>query len=213
MNNEMPIRAAPYAHQISAFEFAKLRNATALLMEMGTGKSLTAIAIAGRLYLNKKIQRVLVVAPLSILGVWQEEFSKFADFDYSLSVLTGTLAKKAATLKSLQGTPLQVAVVNYESTWRLEKEITAWKPELIICDEGHKLKNHTTATSKSLYKAALIGSMSGFLPTILLAQQKVEQNFKNCLLSAGRVMWIWSLQNQLVVLHEIQLHFLKRLEP
>ena len=26
------------------------------------------------------VNRVLVVAPLSILGVWEEEFEKFADF-------------------------------------------------------------------------------------------------------------------------------------
>jgi SNF2 family DNA or RNA helicase len=83
----MPIRANPYRHQKEAFANALGTFSTeksegyALLMEMGTGKSLTAIAIAGRLYLDGKIGRVLVVAPLSIVGVWQEEFEKFADFD------------------------------------------------------------------------------------------------------------------------------------
>ena len=55
----------------------------ALLMEMGcpgTGKTLTTIAITGALSQAGRIRRVLIVAPLSILGVWEEEFQKFAAF-------------------------------------------------------------------------------------------------------------------------------------
>ncbi|MGI6622135.1 MAG: SNF2-related protein [Acetivibrionales bacterium] len=80
---------------------------------MGTGKSLTSIAVAGALYQAGKIRRVLVVAPLSILGVWEEEFTKFADFDYSLAVLEGSAAKKIDTLRHMRGSPLQVAVITY----------------------------------------------------------------------------------------------------
>lgn len=95
---------------------------------------------------------MLVVAPLSILGVWDEEFAKFADFDYSLNVLSGSGAKKAKALRQMQGTSLQVAVVNYESAWRLEKEIAAWKPDLVIADEGHKIKTHNISASKAMHR-------------------------------------------------------------
>lgn len=140
----MPIRATPYQHQRDAFAFACRQfglggyearsQGTALLMEMGTGKTITSIAITGALYLSSNIRRVLVVAPLSILGVWDEEFTKFADFKYSLTVLYGSGAMKAEELYRMTGTPLQVAVVNYESAWRLEKEIISWKPDLVIAD-------------------------------------------------------------------------------
>ena len=56
---------------------------------VGTGKTITGIAVTGALFKSGRIRRALVVAPLSILGVWDEEFSKFAGFDYTLAVLTG----------------------------------------------------------------------------------------------------------------------------
>ena len=131
-NLKLPIRAAPYRHQRDAAAFALDRlvngGGAALLMEMGTGKTLTTIAIVGRLWQEKRVQRLLVVAPLSILGVWEEEFRKFADYDYSLAVLEGTGARKADTIRHMTGAALQVLVVNYESAWRLEKELAAWKP-------------------------------------------------------------------------------------
>ena len=54
----------------------------------------------------------MIVAPLSILGVWEEEFQKFAAFPYALAVLSGSSAKKLDTLRHMIGTALQVVVVN-----------------------------------------------------------------------------------------------------
>jgi len=56
----MPIWVAPYQHQRNAFTSAlESFNADksrvyALLMEMGTGKTITSIGIAGALYLTIK---------------------------------------------------------------------------------------------------------------------------------------------------------------
>lgn len=66
----------------------------AFLMDMGTGKTITTIALAGTLHHKHKITQMLVVCPKSIVDVWEQEFEKFADFPYQLAVLDGTSAKK-----------------------------------------------------------------------------------------------------------------------
>ena len=113
---------------------------------------MTAIAVAGRLFLDQKIERMLIVAPLSILGVWQEEFRKFAGFEYSLTVLNGSDSRKIEKLRQMSTAGLQVAVVNYESAWRMEQELAAWDADLIVCDEGHKIKTHNIAASKCMHR-------------------------------------------------------------
>ena len=102
---------------------------------------------------------MLIVAPLSILSVWEAEFAEFAAFDYALAVLTGDSAKKADTLRHMTGTALQVVVVNYESAWRMEQALAAWGPDLIVCDEGHKIKTHNISASKAMHR---LGAKAGY---------------------------------------------------
>ena len=94
--------------------------------------------------------------------MWEDEFSKFAAFDYELTVLSGTGAKKANALHNIRKLgntdKLQIVVVNYESAWRLESELLAWKPEVIIADEGHKIKSPSTKASKVMAKLASVAS-------------------------------------------------------
>ena len=155
---KLPIKVKPYNHQKIAFNFAieklEQEGCAALLMDMGLGKSLISIAIAGQLYQENKIERVLVVCPTSIISVWEKEFVKFADYDYYVESIVGsTMSKRKEKLKSLcHKKGLQVAVINYEATWRMEKELNVYKPDIIICDESQKIKNPSAAQSKTLHR-------------------------------------------------------------
>lgn len=155
---ELPIKVKPYQHQKVAFNFAlkklESNNCCALLMDMGLGKSLTSIAIIGDLYKQQKIEKALIICPSSIISVWQEEFNKFADYEYNIESIIGTtMSKRKDKLKSLfykQG--LKVAIINYEATWRMEKELNVYKPDFIICDESQKIKNPSASQSKTLHR-------------------------------------------------------------
>ena len=157
-----PLKVSPYEHQLKGYNLACLSMGIigdnsvspgfALLMEMGCGKTITSIAVAGRAYLIGKIKRLLILAPKSIVTVWEDEFAKFADFPYSLSVLQGTYAKKTEILKSIPHKGLEVVVVNYDSIAIIEKELTEWKPDFLICDESSKIKNSTAKMSKAAYR-------------------------------------------------------------
>ena len=157
-----PLTVTPYAHQLKGYNLAcrsmgiigngNVSPGFALLMEMGCGKTITSIAVAGRAYLIGKIKRLLILAPKSIVTVWEDEFAKFADFPYSLSVLQGTYAKKTEILKSIPHKGLEVVVVNYDSIAIIEKELTEWKPDFLICDESSRIKNPTAKMSKAAYR-------------------------------------------------------------
>ena len=113
------------------------------------------------------MNRVLVVAPLSILGVWEEEFRSFAAFPYTLTVLKGTSEKKRRQIRELSGSGLEVLVVNYESARILEKDLLQYNADLIIADEGHKIKENRSLQSRALhhlgdrapYKLLLTGTL------------------------------------------------------
>jgi len=157
----MPVKARPYDHQYKAFDFAcekfglvpsaSRSNGVALLMEMGTGKTLTSIAILGALYQFGLIRRALVVCPVSIKGVWEQEIAKFAAFPCNVTVLTGASKDNKKLLNGISRDGLQVVIVNYESARIIEKELLDFDADLIIADEAHKIKEARTAQSKTMH--------------------------------------------------------------
>lgn len=150
------VKAKLFAHQQDTYDFAldtfEKGKAVALLADMGTGKSMMTIAITGTLEADKGVKKMLVVCPKSIVGVWEDEFRKFADYRYALTVLDGTMEKKRSSFNYMQGAALQIIVVNYESCWRLETEIAKWNPDLIVCDESSKIKTPSASQSKALHR-------------------------------------------------------------
>ena len=147
-----------------------------MTIEMGCGKTLTAIMTMGALYEAGKIEKVLVCAPTSVCPVWPNDLEAFADFKYQIRVLLGDKAKRIKTLNELRTFPfkgLKIAVINYESTWRddIKEAIEEWLPDLVICDESQRIKTHDAAQSKQLHR---LGDMAKY--KLILSGTPVQNN-------------------------------------
>jgi len=160
---EMPIKVKPFQHQVAGYNvvgsifglWGTPRSAGAgLYMEQGTGKTLTTIAIAGRMFLDGIIKKMLVVAPASVVPVWPSEFGSFAAFPHYVIPLEGPGSRKIALLEKWIPNPdyLQVAVINYESTWRIGEAILKWKPDLVVLDESQRIKSPGAKQSKFIHR-------------------------------------------------------------
>lgn len=168
----VPIKApyALYQHQIKAYNIALALRGAALLMDMGTGKTLTTVAVTGRRFLDGKIKRVLIIAPTSVCAVWPQEYQKFADFPVRVALLLGDHAQRVRQLKWLSAPtpaglpePLRVAVINYESAWRLKDgkvdHLQAFNADMVVCDESQRVKSPSAKQSKAVWK---LGDLARF---------------------------------------------------
>lgn len=161
----IPIKApyALYQHQVKAYNIALALRGAALLMDMGTGKTLTTVAVTGRRFLDGRIKRVLIIAPTSVCAVWPQEYAKFGDFPVRVALLLGDHAQRVRQLKWLcaptpsgMQEPLRVAVINYESAWRLKDgktdHLQEFRADMVVCDESQRIKSPSAKQSKAVWK-------------------------------------------------------------
>lgn len=159
-------KTEPFAHQRRALaKIQKLNGQAALFMEMGTGKTKVAIDWSGIGFHNSGVRRVLVVAPLSVLGVWPRQIRQHLAAPASIYRLEGPTSTKCKDLTRIVRSPrndrLTFVLINYESIWRepdrgpgVEALLKQWKPDLVIFDESHRIKSNSAKQSKAAWRIA-----------------------------------------------------------
>lgn len=135
-------------------------SGVALLMGMGTGKSLVSVSLTNII----EAKRVLILCPVSVVGVWGREFDTHSANEFNVVPLRKTDRKTSLSVaekadlarKALKSSKPTVIVTNYESSWRdpLNKLLLEQEWDLIIADEIHKIQNSRSKVSKYLYKLA-----------------------------------------------------------
>ncbi|XP_043941837.1 DNA repair and recombination protein RAD54-like [Protopterus annectens] len=129
--------------------------------EMGLGKTLQCITLMWTLLRQSpdakpELEKVIVVAPSSLVKNWYNEVGKWLGGRiHPLAIDGGSkdeIDKKLAGFMSQHGlrVPSPILIISYE-TFRLHAEVLhRGSAGLVICDEGHRLKNSDNQTYQAL---------------------------------------------------------------
>lgn len=115
-------------------------NGKALLADsMGLGKSLQALAVFNYISRESSV-KLLIICPAYLRFTWANEIEKWCPGTTTSVILTGK--------DSLDQTP--PLIVSYELAAKKAQELKKMKFGMVICDESHYLKSHTTKRTKAL---------------------------------------------------------------
>ncbi len=134
-------------YQMDGIAFAAGAGRAILADDMGLGKTIQGIGVAELLARESGIRKVLVICPTSLKSQWAAEIQRFCDRDCQL--VLGGFEERARQYDN----DAFFTICNYEQVLRdlMAIERTRW--DLIILDEGQRIKNweaKTTQTIKSL---------------------------------------------------------------
>jgi len=122
-----------------------------LFDEQGAGKTVSVIAAWDLLCARDALDRMLVVAPKSMLAEWARDLERFCAGQYDVRVLTGGHRDRRAALNAGP----DVVVCNFETVVALEAELRALLSRgagrsLLVCDESFMVKNLDAVRSRAL---------------------------------------------------------------
>jgi hypothetical protein len=136
------LKAELLPYQLDGVAFAVGAGRAVLADDMGLGKTIQGIGVAEMLCLEAGISRVLVICPASLKSHWQQEIERFSG--RSCQLILGSAKERTAQY----GNDCFFTICNYEQVLRdlLAIERTKW--DLIMLDEGQRIKNWEAKTSQ-----------------------------------------------------------------
>ena len=154
---------------------AKKNRGTMVALDMGTGKTLTAISVAIKKCVNEgRFLRVLVLTPVAVLTAWAAEINTWCyGFQASCFIEERTVsgAKKGGKTvdklkkylhivdkkRELDAPSLDFIILNYETakTTDVQNLLMDTHFDVIIADESHKCKGVSSAQGKLLRRLSI----------------------------------------------------------
>lgn len=168
-----------FDHQERAVDFIlKKHGIGALYMDMGTGKTRTALEAFSRLRETNPGLKMIVIAPLSLLeAAWGEDIQKFTDFTYynAHDNLVPDYLKDDILLINFEG-------VIQKKNSHITKHLLN---NFLVIDESSKLKSHNSKTTKTIlsfknlpkYKVIMSGTPAPNSPLEYWAQMEFLQDW------------------------------------
>lgn len=136
------LRTPLLPYQLDGIAFAVGAGRAILADDMGLGKTIQGIGVAALLRREAAIRRVLVVCPATLKSQWRAEIARFSDLDSRL--VLGGAAERA---RQYAGDAF-FTICNYEQVLRDIHAIERAPWDLIILDEGQRIKNWEALTAR-----------------------------------------------------------------
>ena len=145
-----PLRASllkcellPY--QLDGIAFAAGMGRAILADDMGLGKTIQGVGVAELLAREAGITRVLVVCPASLKSQWRIEIERFTDRTVQM-----VLGESGARAAQYAADSAFFTICNYEQVVRDIDSIETVRWDMIILDEGQRIKNWEAKTSRTI---------------------------------------------------------------
>ena len=147
------MKYSPHDYQRYAAEFIIAHPISALLLDMGLGKtSITLTAINDLLFDSFEVHKVLVVAPLRVArDTWSAEIEKWEHLkNLRYSVVVGTEQERLNALR----TSADVYIINRENIqWLVEESGLPFDFDMAVIDELSSFKNHQSKRFRAFMKS------------------------------------------------------------
>lgn len=141
-----------HKYQDYAIKFIKKSKVSALLLDMGLGKTvITLTAIKELLFDSFEIARVLVIAPLRVArDTWKGEIEKWNHLDIlEYSVVVGNEKERLDALNKKS----DIYLINRENVdWLINKSGVPFNYDMIVIDELSSFKSHSSKRFRALMK-------------------------------------------------------------
>lgn len=150
-----PFKTSPRKYQRTALDRAWSKESFAFYMDMGTGKTKTAIDLMSAYFLDGKVERVLVVTKFSTRRNWESEIGVHSPTKCDIHVLDTSKPKAFADWNSNTELGLKYLIVGTESlaAGSAEKYARTFVDSALavamIVDEAHMIKTHNAVRSKN----------------------------------------------------------------
>lgn len=142
----------PHDYQRYATDFIINHPVSAVLLEMGLGKSVISLSAINELMLDYfDVSRTLVIAPLRVANsTWPDEIKKWDHLKHlNYSVVIGSEKERLDAL----GKPVHIYLINRENVdWLITKSGIPWKFDMVVIDELSSFKSYQAKRFKSLLK-------------------------------------------------------------
>jgi len=186
-------KTKPYRHQVAAIKDTldgfRAVNSHALLMSPRTGKTKTAIDVSSILHQAGKADRIVVVCPVSVIGVWEEELELHCPWPHKV-VVWDKQGRKTNGLPNVPGR-LTFLIVNYDAfstpgrklangkrsrkrggRFDMYNRLARWAPHVIILDESHRIKTPNARKTRMMWKLGKLADYRLILTGTVLTKKK-----------------------------------------